>query len=204
MKRIAITQRRDRVPNRSEVRDALDVTWSKYLFQLGILPIPVCSELADTDGYIDALGIQGVILSGGNDLGQMLERDKMERRLLDHAKNANLPVLGICRGMKMMNHYFGGSLVDVKGHVATRHKLNGNWSKEHGYTEVNSYHNQGIDEKTLAPNLTCLAQSDDGVIEAIKHETLEWYGIMWHPEREPVYSEVDQGLIKRLFCRSKV
>lgn len=199
MKKILISQRRDGIVGRNEVRDTLDTRWAKILFDLGFLPIPVCSELAGVHNYIEQLMPDGILLSGGNDIGQVHERDQLETALLDHASANNLNVLGVCRGMQMLNHYLGGGLVRVNGHVATQHSLEGDWAKQQGYQLVNSYHNQAIKLQTVAQSLEVLAMTADGVVEAVKHSTLPWLGIMWHPEREPLVSKSDQELILKLF-----
>lgn len=49
------------------------------------------------------------LLSGGNDIGKIDERDKTERRLLDYASDRALPALGLCRGMQMMALWAGGA-----------------------------------------------------------------------------------------------
>ena len=199
MKKILISQRRDGIDGRDEERDALDTRWAKILFDLGFLPIPVCSELAGVNDSIEQLMPDGILLSGGNDIGQVPERDQLETALLDYASANKLAVLGICRGMQMLNNYLGGGLVQVNGHVATQHLLEGDWAKLQGYQLVNSYHNLAINPQTVAQSLEVLAITADGVIEAVKHSTLPWLGIMWHPEREPVVSKSDQGLILKLF-----
>ena len=197
MKRILISQRIDVVQGRNEERDALDVRWAELLFSLGFLPIPVCSALADQPDYLALLQPDAIILSGGNDIGQAAARDTLETQLLDYAKAKQLPVLGVCRGMQMLNHYLGGSLVTVSGHIATRHSLDGEWAKEYGYQQVNSYHNQAITGATLAPGLEVLASSPDGVIEAVQCSDLPWLGIMWHPERKTEFQLADQQLLSQ-------
>lgn len=199
MKRILISQRRDYIKDRDETRDALDVRWAKILFELGFLPIPLCSELANQKDYIHLLKPDGILLSGGNDIGAAPMRDSTESNVLDFAKKHELPVLGICRGMQMINHYCNGSLKTVSNHVATRHDLQGVWAKKQGYQSVNSYHQQGIYTNTLGENLVALATASDHIIEAIEHNTLPWLGIMWHPERELIPSPSDMHLIKQFF-----
>lgn len=199
MKKILITQRCDVIEGREEIREALDIKWANILFDLGFLPIPACSGLIGTSNYIGKLMPDGILLSGGNDLGSFPQRDLFEGEILDYARNNNLPLLGVCRGMQMLNSYLGGGLSEVKDHVATNHIIKGEWAKKQGYHMVNSYHNQAIKIHNLAQSLDVLATSSDGVIEAVKHTSLPWMGIMWHPEREPELSNADRHLIRMLF-----
>jgi len=198
MKRILISQRRDPVPNRDEERDSMDVRIAKMVFDLGYLPIPLCSELFEAENYIEALEADAILLNSGNDIGEHPQRDQLEIRLLNYAKEQQLPIFAICRGTQMINHYCGGSLVPVTGHVATRHKLKGEWAKKQGYSDVNSYHDFAITEATLGANLEVLATTADGVIKAIKHKTYPWLGIMWHPERESQIASQDLSVIQEL------
>lgn len=195
MKKILISQRRDSVPNREEVRDGLDVRFATIFFELGFLPIPLCSELCNADGYIEALEPDAILISGGNDIGEQPKRDILEARLLDYAKVYQIPVIGICRGTQIINQYCGGSQVPVIGHVAKNHVLLGGWAVENGYREVNSYHNFGITNDTIAKSLNVLAYTKDGVVEALEHESLPWLGIMWHPERERKLDSIDREVL---------
>jgi len=199
MKRIGITQRRDTVPNRTEERDALDVSWASLLWSLDVVPVPLCSNIENVQDYLEVLNLDGYIISGGNDIGEKPNRDDLEQAILQHATSEYLPVLGVCRGMQFINHYQGGSLVKVAGHVATTHSvLMSRWAVAHNIQQVNSFHDFGIVKKTLGKDLMVLAETDDGVIEAIKHKTYPWLGIMWHPEREP-FAKYNKNLIKEHF-----
>lgn len=195
MKKIIISQRRDKIANRDEERDATDVRIGSLLFELGFLPLFLCSEINDLPKYISALKPDGILLGSGNDLGEYPKRDQLESYLLDYATEHKIPVLGICRGTQILNHYLGGSLVPIVGHVATRQKLTGEWAKQQGYTDVNSYHNFAVTQATLGKNLDVLASTADGVVKAIQHKKLPWLGIMWHPERETNLLPEDQQLL---------
>jgi putative glutamine amidotransferase len=197
MKRIGISARLDTVLGRDEQRDALDVRWPSLLWDLGYMPLLLSSGLADVPAYLQALNLDGFILSGGNDVGSAPNRDRLEKGILNYSASRGLPVLGVCRGMQFINDYCGGSLVAVSGHVATRHKLAGEWAKTNGFLDVNSYHNQAIVAKTLSQMLVILATVEGGAIEALRHKTLPWLGIMWHPEREETPAKNDLALIKK-------
>ena len=197
--RIAISQRYDQVPGRDEWRDGLDVKWCELLEQLGFVPILLPSHLSDVAGYLDAVGIDGLILSGGNDIGSVPPRDRLEKEALLYAMNHNLPVLGVCRGMQFLCHKEGGKLHNCSGHVATKHKLDGRWAQEQGFSEVNSYHNQAILQSDCPAVFDVLATSDDGVVEAFRHKYKNWLGIMWHPEREAPLDASDLALIQAHF-----
>jgi len=209
MKRIGITQRVEGVVSYSETRDCLDQRWISLCTSLNLLPIPIPNNLAKPIDWCKELDLDGFILSGGNDLSNLspvknisLERDNTERLLLDLAQDRAMPVLGVCRGMMMINTYFGGQLIQVAGHVASRHPIN---CLTHNplfleYKEVNSYHNWGLYKEHVALPLQAQVQcSLDNTIEAINHCNLPIVGIMWHPERESSLSVFDRNLILSLF-----
>jgi putative glutamine amidotransferase len=201
---VAVTQRVDAFPQRQEVRDALDQCLGRWLCEGGLLPVPVPNSLvAGASGdkalsqWVARLGVEAIILSGGGDIGTDPARDRTEHWLLEHAREAGLPVLGICRGMQMLATFFGGELVPVTGHVAQRHSLavvgdgTAAWPKE-----VNSFHALGIGKCPAGFEPTALAP--DGTVEAFVHETLAWEGWMWHPERESPFNSIDTARIRAL------
>ncbi|MEG0314320.1 MAG: gamma-glutamyl-gamma-aminobutyrate hydrolase family protein [Erysipelotrichaceae bacterium] len=115
--------------------------------------------------------------------------DQYDFDLLEAFNKANKPILGICRGIQVINVYFGGSLYqDIPNHSQTTNKTSTSHSvfvtpnsKLSTYTKVikvNSFHHQAI--KTLAKNFEILAISDDGYIEMIQYNHI--VGVQWHPE----------------------
>lgn len=197
--KVAITQRVDIIPSINEVRDCLDINWIKFLECLGIIPIIIPNYISNVKKYVDTIGIDGIILTGGNDIGTIIPRDKIEAELLDFSNNKNIPVIGVCRGMQFINNYCGGSVIKIDGHVNKYHKLNGFESNKNEVYRVNSYHNYGIFEHTIGCNLIPLAITNDGNIEAFKHKDKPWLGIMWHPEREVNFNNFDINLFKNHF-----
>ncbi len=208
MKRILLTQRVEEVSSYKERRDCLDQEWTTLLEDLNLQPILVPNKLKNIKDWLDAQRPDGIILTGGNDPAHLLdasnpapERDKTENSIMDYASKHSIHLLGVCRGLQMMNVYFKGALSNVENHVAQRHSVEskteeGLWKE---YDTVNSFHVRGIKEGDLGDNLDVLVKCNDQTIEALKHKQLPWIGIMWHPEREQPFSEIDKTLISKLF-----
>ena len=204
---IGITQRVDDIPSYGERRDSLDQRWTQLIIELGHLPVPLPNVSAKcAREMIDQFEIDALILSGGNTIASLEtgatdvapERDQLENTLIDIALNRKLPLLGVCRGMQMLNLYFDGQLYKTTGHVATRHGLNVQSSKYSLPAEVNSFHNYAIAREGLGQPLQALAYDDEENVEAFCHAQLPLLAIMWHPERELPFAEVDIQLIKKL------
>ena len=154
---------------------------------------------AETAGEADAL-----LLTGGGDLHPRLygqrfcgagdideARDARELALTEDFLRRGLPVFGICRGLQVINVFFGGTLRQhIEGHsqrsgqdrlhpvCAERGLLRALYGTR--FT-VNSAHHQSVDRP--GEGLRALARADDGTIEALAHASLPVFGVQWHPER---------------------
>ena len=168
-------------------------------------------ELSDPEQAVqDALTCDGLLLPGGGDMdpkfyGQAripacgepnLLRDAAEPLLLRAFLAADKPVLGICRGIQVMNAVLGGDLYqDIKPFEHLPH--NDHWAKVHTVTVrrgtllsrilgqdtvlVISQHHQAVDR--VAPGFTLAALSEDGIVEAIEKPDARFcLGVQWHPE----------------------
>ena len=208
MKRIGLTQRLATLKDRNERRECLDQAWSQLLAEIEMLAVPLSNRATDTETIVSELKLEGIILTGGNDLSHLPgamntapERDDFEHKLLDVCSERKIPVLGVCRGLQMIVTHYGGKVTPVKGHVATYHGLavlRRDIMPLSDREKVNSFHNFGITKENIASDLTVIATAPDGTIEAAAHRKFSQWGIMWHPERPP-HDEEDKALIRKIF-----
>ncbi len=183
------------------------------------LHLPFDADPAQYRGVFD-----GVLLPGGADVDPAYydadpleghpnepDRDALELALLDLAEAEGLPVVGICRGLQLLNVRAGGTLhQDVPEHAhfdkapntLTHHVEfvpGSSCARLYGRPiEVNSLHHQTVDR--VAPGFAVAATSEDGTIEAIEAVDRPWLAVQWHPEmlddghEDPVFAWlVDQA-----------
>jgi putative glutamine amidotransferase len=206
MKILGISQRVEHVENYSEKRDCLDQQWSKLAYELGFIPVPLPNiQIENIPELITTLGIDAILLSGGNSIATLNpdsqdaapERDAFETTLITFALSNNIPIVGVCRGMQMINCYFGGELLPIEKHVAIKHKI---YSQQPEYSlpkYVNSYHNWAIKQNSLPSKLRTIALDSAGYVEAFDSIEDKVLGLMWHPEREAPFNPKDIQLLKR-------
>tara|TARA_B100001094_G_C18190762_1_gene807039 strand:+ start:3155 stop:3823 length:669 start_codon:yes stop_codon:yes gene_type:complete len=218
-KSIGITHKILKHPKYDESLDCLDIRWSKLLTKLDFLPVPLATvEKKYVSTQLDALQLDGVILSGGDTPSMNLRnlnkikitkknknnifRDTYEFQLVIECLKRKIPIVGVCRGLQILNIIYGGSLIKVSGHAnKSKHKIT--IDKKNKFFDlpfkVNSYHNYGISKETLSPELLPLAFDSEGNIEALQHQVEKVIGIMWHPEREKTVQKNDHKLFKKFF-----
>ncbi len=220
---VAISQRSSRGPEYGSV-DSLERSYVEYFnrFDVNLIPIPNIGRVIKK--YFHDLKVEGIILSGGGDVhpslyggdsnypgNYSLDRDETEKSLLEIALEEDLPVLGICRGMQLINVHFGGKLIqslnsDVENavnHIGTKHQVTvaqDSITDALGVNtiEVNSYHNQGFTEHQLSTELVSFAIAEDQTIEGIYHPKYALAAVMWHPDRSSPTIPLDE-LLTRVF-----
>ena len=127
--------------------------------------------------------------------------------ILDYAVSHNVPLIGICRGMQVINTFFGGKIQSTNNseHVKNDHFVNiTNHSLfKNEQIQVNSFHHNIITLSNLGKNLSTFAISkNDNTIEGLIHNELPIFGVMWHPERNP--NDNSNILLKKIFSNKDI
>ena len=200
VRRIGLTMR---VDNRSgEFRNCLAQDWSRLLCKIPRIQwIQIPNLEKESPDYLSAWQVDRVILTGGEDTGTSPLRDSTEKFILEHCLENNLPVLGVCRGMQFIQLFFGGQLTasneihySGQNHELFAENTLGECLLGSSKTQVNSYHNYGIADEGLSPDLESWAVSSDGLVEICHQRVKKILAVQWHPER----SLPDPGLAHRI------
>ena len=205
MLKIGITFRIVEEINYVESRDALSHDWPRFLEKISALPLWIPNSLSNLESFLKELEFDGIILSGGDSIGETPERDKTEKSLIDFAIKNNIPIFGVCRGMQKINQYFGGTYetLSTSEHIGKEHLVDIKQEKfstllQLKTIKVNSFHHNIITNDTIGQNLIPFAFSkNDGTVEGFYHSKFPIIGVMWHPEREQ--KEFDELIIQQFF-----
>ncbi|MDO5726034.1 MAG: gamma-glutamyl-gamma-aminobutyrate hydrolase family protein [Tissierellia bacterium] len=201
---------------------------------IGALPfiIPIVDDVSLAKEYIKRIDM--LVLTGGDDVhprwyGQNpmhncteidYKRDLTDMALLKAAIDEGVPVLGICRGLQIINSYLGGTLIQdipTQADRAYGHRSWDTYTTGHHEIElmkdsflhkifgkdklmVNSIHHQAI--KIVAPGMKTSAKSFDGIIEAFENEEKKLYGVQFHPEGMKFYEDKALDIFKYVLAKS--
>lgn len=178
--------------------------------------------------------LDGLVLAGGEDVDPLLygeqprtglgvinpERDRLEQALIGEMLAMKKPILGICRGLQILNAVLDGTLYQDlekqwngsilhaqrarRSHLSHQIRIQPGTKLHrilHSQEELqcNSFHHQAV--KDLAPGLIACAWDEEGLIEAAEHPDYAFVvGVQWHPENlwrtMPVYLELFKGLVE--------
>lgn len=204
-RRLGLTMRVTAADGYKETRDALAQDWCAFLTAAlpDVVWLPVPNLGRDVVKYVQAWGLDGFILTGGNDVGENVRRDETELALLDFAVSAQLPVFGVCRGLQMVQTFFGGRIrpCTQEQHVAVHHDVRiiddpAGLGLLSGPQQVNSFHTQAVAVADLALPLRAFAVTEDGWAEGIYHPQAPILAVQWHPERYRPPLERDRQLLR--------
>tara|TARA_B100000700_G_C14870926_1_gene773390 strand:+ start:246 stop:896 length:651 start_codon:yes stop_codon:yes gene_type:complete len=209
---VGITVQNINHPNYSEKGHYLNVRWQDFAEASGFTLIPLTS-VSLADQMIREKYIQAIILSGGGNLSKNfynknllkkntnsidLHREIIEKRLIKYSLEINIPLIGICRGMQALAMYFGSQLYRVEKHVKTRHVLDYHCPvlEKNIIRKVNSYHDYGVMDADVPKGFKIHVKYLN-TVEQMIHDNQKMLGIMWHPEREDKFSNLDIELFRK-------
>lgn len=224
-------------------RTGVNAAYLRSVLAVGGVPLILAPLLGPSYASRALDGVDGVILTGGEDVDPQWyaaepsaflnppsrERDLFELALFAAARQRELPILGICRGIQLINVALGGTLfqdlpteragpVDhypstprsARGH-SVRLAPGSRAAEALGAVslQVNSFHHQAV--RDLAPSLVASGWTEDGVVEAVEtNGEAPWLlAVQWHPEE--MHAEISaperglfRALVERASARSEV
>lgn len=193
--------------------------YERSCIELGLCPYTSLS--LSTLSTCDAL-----ILPGGGDItpgfygqenhgsrGINTELDLLQIQALEYFIRTQKPILGICKGMQLINVYFGGTLIQDLPNSGEHQTSEGDLMHSSTVTKdcvlshlygneftINSNHHQAVDK--LGRHLRIVQMSHDNVVEGIVHDTLPIIAVQWHPERLPFIQTKKASLPGNLLLRA--
>jgi putative glutamine amidotransferase len=205
-----------------------------YFTKLSIALVGGRAKRITANTSLDLANYDGFIISGGGDINPQLygeaallegklydtDRDALEQKVIHYALDNRKPLLGICRGMQLMNVTLGGSLYQEAKEVledflpndsmiskiigrrritiAPQSQLHMIMEQKESYL-VNSIHHQAVNR--VGDGLEIVATEANGLIQATEHQDKERHpfciGVQWHPELMP-YIKHARRLFKAL------
>ncbi len=224
-------------PQTPHLRYELKAAYADAVHRAGGLPfiLPYLEDRLAIEQYLDR--VSGVLLTGGafdippEAYGEAARdgmgvtkpsRTSFETEVLKSALGRNLPVLGICGGMQLLNVALGGTLFqdiakdlpNAKGHEQGHDRTQPHHPIEvkegtvladcvgKGQLMVNSTHHQAV--KVVGPKLLISAVALDGVIEAIEAGSYHFaVGVQWHPELLLDNMPVHLGIYRTFVARAR-
>jgi len=207
-KRLGVSMRVEQLSGLPEPHDCLAHDWPAIVYQaLGdIAWFPLPNLGPRSEAVLQNLGVEALILTGGNSIGQSPVRDDSELRMLEYCSRNNLPVLGVCRGLQIIHYFFTGVLprpVCPEVHAGGSHPVQAVTELGRhilaGRTEVNSYHRWGVFAEEVGPGLEAWALSCDGIVEGFVNRERRTIASQWHPERGPDAADAGLSLIRYFY-----
>jgi putative glutamine amidotransferase len=217
---IGLTSSRDKIKGSPAYRFGVAKSYTRAVIRAGGIPLIIPPNLPGESLLTILPHLGGILFTGGGDVhprhygGENSdlvnhvdeERDRVEIALVREAFQADIPFMGICRGLQMINVALGGTLyedISTFNADALQHQQSGEHPRDFlahpveilsnsrlagilgsRSLDVNSLHHQGI--RQLSPQLIATAWAPDGIIEAVEAPGHRFVlAVQWHPESLP-------------------
>ena len=164
--------------------------YREWLIENGFKPYFLGTECKNIDAPL--------ILCGGGDIGKSPKRDARETDWITSALENGQPIIGICRGMQLLNHYFGGEVENIPEALSENH-LNDVFDddEDHSFrlSEFHQVYDSDGDSKTVNSrhhqhcrwvplNFEITHRAIDGTVEGFQDLEKRIWAVQWHPERD--------------------
>tara|TARA_B100001175_G_C19464990_1_gene618607 strand:+ start:199 stop:801 length:603 start_codon:yes stop_codon:yes gene_type:complete len=156
------------------------------------------------DNKINLKKFDLLIISGGNDLNRLKKskrnflRESLDKNIITKSIKLNIPLLGICYGAQLISSYYGNKIIKQKGRNKKKNQIKFKKSDFFNVKSmtIKSFYNFAIKiDKNI---LEVLATSKNNCIEAFKIKKEKIYGIMWHPERDRSFKQLNKKFFKKI------
>jgi putative glutamine amidotransferase len=153
----------------------------------------------------DVADVRVLLFCGGPDWGIKPDRDEFDKLIFTYAREKQIPMMGICRGMQEIAHLMGAELIQDLGNRNAVHRVTeSNPMPMHDIIladgrrwRVNSRHHQAV--ASFMPDCNITAKSEDGVLEMIVSDKERIWLVQCHPERDEMRdSEMERACVERL------
>ena len=164
--------------------------YREWLIENGYKPYFLGTECKNIDAPL--------ILCGGGDIGKSPKRDARETDWITSALENGQPIIGICRGMQLLNIYFGGEVENIPERLQENH-LNDVFDddEDHSFrlSEFHQVYDSDGDSKTVNSrhhqhcrwvplNFEITHRATDGTVEGFQDLEKRIWAVQWHPERD--------------------
>ncbi|MBP3333721.1 MAG: gamma-glutamyl-gamma-aminobutyrate hydrolase family protein [Clostridia bacterium] len=208
------------VPGLDESAMHLNMTYVNAISLSGGIPISICPTASEIDLEVIASQLDGFLFTGGIDVFPEFYGDNFCHEKTEYCKARDLfeltvfkifyktkkPIMGICRGVQLVNVALGGTLFQhIENHSGVTHsvKISGRLvdiaesiGLDPATVQTNSYHHQAL--KNLGKGLEIIALSEENIIEAVCDFSDGRYllGVQFHPEKSFNDDEYSRAIIK--------